>query len=108
MRLLQHVVDWCVGFLQDLSLGQMLLKGFDVMKLIAMMVTHVFLESSCMVFLNLPMLLRLCILLKTLNEGWIFLEQVKTHLKQVVVFEIVAEAFFLLICIDIAERLMPK
>mgnify|MGYP000350718833 FL=1 len=73
-----------------------------------MVMTHVLFESGRMVLLDLSMV-RFCILLETSDEcGGVFLKQVKRQFEQIVIFKIATKALFLMLRIDIAQRLVAK
>ena len=42
----EDIVDWCVRLCQNLSLREVFLQRFNIMRLTTVMMTHVLLESS--------------------------------------------------------------
>ena len=81
----------------------MLLQRLDVVHLASMMLTHVLFQLCGRVFLNFALMVHLGVLFQAFDEQRrVLLQQVETHLKQIMVLEIVSEALFLMFCIDVA------
>ena len=81
----------------------MTLEGLNIMIITSMVLAHILLESTGIILINLPVVL-LCIL-NALEDPWVFREQIKAHLKDVVHFERVTEALLLEISVDVAQSL---
>lgn len=99
----EDVMNWCMGFLQNLSVLQVTSEGLDVIMIPSVMLAHVVLESARIVLINLPVVL-LCFL-NAFEDPRVFRKQIKAHLKGVVHFERVTEALLLEVSVDVAQSL---
>lgn len=72
----------------------------------SVMMAHVFFESSCAFFINLTAVS--LGILQTLCKACVLLKDIKAHLENVVHLKLIAEALFLMICVDIAESLATR
>ena len=95
------IVDGSVRFLQDMGFLQTTLKCFDVMRLTRVVLTHVLFKSSLAIYIRLARN-------HSGKDGRVFLEDVETHLEDVVHFELIAEALLLVISIDVTESLASR
>ena len=101
----EHVVDWGVWLCQNVSLGQVMLQRFHIMRLTKMVLAHVLFESSGTFLVNLTVSLRVG---ERLGQTSILLQDVEAHLEDVVHLELVAEALLLVVRIDVAEGLASR
>ena len=67
------------------------------------MLTHVLLESTGIIHIDLPIVL--LSILNPFKDPRVFRQQIKAHLKDVVHFERVTEALLLEVSIDVAQSL---
>ena len=72
----------------------------------SVMMAHVFFESSCAFFIDLTAVS--LGILQTLCKACVLLKDIKAHLENVVHLKLIAEALFLMICVDIAESLATR
>lgn len=104
LGMLEEVVDWGVRLRQDLSLGQVMLQCLDVVHIARVVLAHVLLECRCVVLRQVPVVF-LCVLNRLKNTTCVLLQNVESHLEDVVHFKLIAEALFLVVCVDVAQCL---
>ena len=100
---LQDIVDWGTWLSEDMSIGKMTLQSLNVMGLSTMVMAHVFFESSGIVLVDFTRFglggnnaFHYC---------GVLLEDVKSQFKHIVHLKLVAEALFLVVCVNIAQSL---
>ena len=106
----KNVVDRCMWLSQDVSVAKMMLQSFDIVRLSRMMFAHIVLKSCSRTNFHIMITtLGSSSNLKALSKGLRVLGQdVETHFKDIVHFELIAEAFFLVVCIDVAQSLASR
>ena len=118
----ENVMDWCMWLLEQVSLTEVPLHSLNVSPLVVLlimimfMITIILLLISSHVLLNRGNSCRLLILMITflmlhlcvfhaLDEAFdaaLLLKDVEAHLEDVMHLELIAEALFLQVCIDVA------
>ena len=99
----QYIMDWCMRFCQNVSTLKMSLQGLDVVRLPTVMMTHVLLKRCSIVLINLTRFGLRCDY--ALHDSGVLLQDVKSHFKDIVHLELVAETLFLVVCINVAQCL---
>lgn len=99
----QYIMDWCMRLCQNVSTLKMSLQGLDVVWLPTVMMTHVLLKRCSIVLIDLT---RFGLGRDyALHDGGVLLQDVESHLKDIVHLELVAETLFLVVCINVAQCL---
>ena len=101
----KHVMDRSVRLCKDVSFGQVMLQCFNIMRLTEMMLAHVLFQCCGARFIDLTVSLSVG---ERLGQTSVLLQDVESHLEDIVHLKLVAEALFLVVRIDVAEGLAPR
>ncbi len=99
----QNIMDWCMRLCQNVGTLEMFLQSLNVVGLPTVMFAHVFLKRRSIVLIDLACFGFGCD--NAFHDGGVLLQDVKSHLEDIVHLELIAETLFLVVRVNVAQSL---